>query len=526
MASYMAENNPFANLFLVVQNGTHQVQAPALEAVGFSEQPRKKRAHRKSRHGCVACKRRRVKCDEQIPCSNCSRRAEKCLRPAQQSRAGSIPQSLSNPKFEASKEPELNLLHLELFSHFEKQTWPTLSFPKIWPALMQQAFHEEFVMTAMLCVSATHLAYLNPADPRYPHASAQLLPKSLRLLRHALSQPFTSKNALALLGTSLLMGYMSWSDLSFLNHSPIPSKDGHSLLDLSQDQLYLLSPGVLQVYFQVLPILVAEGDGYGHLGHQRPRLRIEKALASQGENPARFLTHFMEVWDDARFQPPPSSQITKTTNGGGTTPRSWLFYLELKAKLDHLDNPQLPSQNEMPSPTPMELAKAITEINTPETHNRVAVACAENRVQIGPTTDDNNNSKIAPATTSVYATSRSSYGQMARRLSPLLCCVSHVEDADPTSPAHAATLKSMTSEFRQMFFSFPILYCWPFLELVMGGDSRALVLLCHFYRAARVLLAAEDSWWSHKRSRVMEQLIANELAARGLDLYPLTIECA
>lgn len=73
-----------------------------------------------------------------MPCANCTRRDEICARPAAAKR--SIPPGLSSPKFEG-REPELNLLHLELFSHFEKQTLPTLTFPEFWPVLMQQAFH-------------------------------------------------------------------------------------------------------------------------------------------------------------------------------------------------------------------------------------------------------------------------------------------------------------------------------------------------------------------------------------------------
>ncbi|KAF2721642.1 hypothetical protein K431DRAFT_312481 [Polychaeton citri CBS 116435] len=41
--------------------------------------PRQKRVHKKSRNGCVNCKRRKVKCDERIPyCNTCSVRGIKC----------------------------------------------------------------------------------------------------------------------------------------------------------------------------------------------------------------------------------------------------------------------------------------------------------------------------------------------------------------------------------------------------------------------------------------------------------------
>lgn len=48
----------FANTVLVSWEAG---QVPTLQTIGVPDQPRKKRAHCKSRRGCLACKRRRVK---------------------------------------------------------------------------------------------------------------------------------------------------------------------------------------------------------------------------------------------------------------------------------------------------------------------------------------------------------------------------------------------------------------------------------------------------------------------------------
>lgn len=48
----------FANTILVSRDAG---QVPTLQTIGVISQPRKKRPHSKSRRGCVACKRRRVK---------------------------------------------------------------------------------------------------------------------------------------------------------------------------------------------------------------------------------------------------------------------------------------------------------------------------------------------------------------------------------------------------------------------------------------------------------------------------------
>src|SRR5271156_6658675 len=59
-----------------------------------------RRQHTKSRHGCVQCKLRRVKCCAQTPiCSNCQRRGENCsfLSTFQPLKASNTASYLSSP---------------------------------------------------------------------------------------------------------------------------------------------------------------------------------------------------------------------------------------------------------------------------------------------------------------------------------------------------------------------------------------------------------------------------------------------
>lgn len=37
--------------------------------------------------------------------------------------------------------PQITLLHLELFHHWDKETRPTLIYPQIWPIILQRAFN-------------------------------------------------------------------------------------------------------------------------------------------------------------------------------------------------------------------------------------------------------------------------------------------------------------------------------------------------------------------------------------------------
>jgi hypothetical protein len=142
----------FANTILVPHAAG---QTPILQTVGATDQARKKRPHFKSRRGCVACKRRKVKvrhcsvplktalttqCDERLPCSSCVKRNIQCLPPSHLHVLG--PRlSTHSAHFEMDMNPHISLLHLELFHHWDKETRSTLAFPQVWPVVMQRAFH-------------------------------------------------------------------------------------------------------------------------------------------------------------------------------------------------------------------------------------------------------------------------------------------------------------------------------------------------------------------------------------------------
>ena len=98
-------------------------------------------------------------CDEEDPCGNCVKRNERCIRAATPFLAGHssghstptpAPTSVPMPReislsplldsSDAESEGGVNLLHMELFHHFEKHTVPTLIFQEIWPAMLQLSF--------------------------------------------------------------------------------------------------------------------------------------------------------------------------------------------------------------------------------------------------------------------------------------------------------------------------------------------------------------------------------------------------
>lgn len=108
-------------------------------------------------------------------------------------------------------------------------------------------------MSSILCVAALHLSKLCPDNPRYSAEAAKLLSTMLQSFRESLSRPFTKDNCVAIAGTTFLLQYVSWCNLDFLRtrmveDSPATEQDS---LDFSHDQLFLLCPGVIQVFFQL-----------------------------------------------------------------------------------------------------------------------------------------------------------------------------------------------------------------------------------------------------------------------------------
>ncbi|KAJ5633880.1 C6 transcription factor [Penicillium herquei] len=146
--------------------------------------PAGRRSHRKSRAGCLACKRRKVKCDEHKPsCGNCTRHGVPCsftsvsegvqLNHALASasapvRSDGIAESAS-PSTVASMPSQgplisnLPVLDMELFHHYMISTCFTLSRTPIIQAVWRDevprvGFTMPAVLHATLAVSALHLA--------------------------------------------------------------------------------------------------------------------------------------------------------------------------------------------------------------------------------------------------------------------------------------------------------------------------------------------------------------------------------
>ncbi|KAF7925469.1 uncharacterized protein EAE97_010550 [Botrytis byssoidea] len=141
------------------------------------------RAHRKSRQGCMACKARKVKCNEARPaCDACVRREISCHYPEPAQKRPTDTRSPSNPPYDLDPSKELDitvareskerrLLEMRLLHHFCTETARKgfLSIHDegvrdVWtkgaPTL---AFDHPVLLNMIISIAALHLTKINPA---------------------------------------------------------------------------------------------------------------------------------------------------------------------------------------------------------------------------------------------------------------------------------------------------------------------------------------------------------------------------
>ncbi|KAJ5273860.1 hypothetical protein N7478_008985 [Penicillium angulare] len=249
-----------------------------------------RRPHRKSRHGCLECKRRRVKCDESRPtCSNCAKRHAECeygsstsllwaneeptgtrsVFRTSGSESGHPTESIlgsptasdslgilgrlnnanANPESAtATIIPILNLHDLELMTQWCNTTYSSLSrnetTDQIWRnAVPQEALSHPFLMHGILALSALHLARMGPdASRRTAHLNRAVAHQNqaLTLFRELLSD-IQETNAKAMFAFASIVVVYTFG----FPHSP-DVQDPWSCID-DFHQVLVLTRGIQQV---------------------------------------------------------------------------------------------------------------------------------------------------------------------------------------------------------------------------------------------------------------------------------------
>ncbi|KAI1140821.1 hypothetical protein F5Y05DRAFT_288050 [Hypoxylon sp. FL0543] len=221
---------------------------------------RQRRHHAKSRAGCVACKQRRVKCDEVRPtCGRCSSRNVQC-------RFGAVPdrrqqhyvapqgsrQDQARPRkrdadvgsvvrrksYSIAQNPglgDIDMTALRLMHHYEHSTAATLLLGNsIWrDQILPLALQHEHLMSAVLLISATHLHYLQPAVAANARAAAHYLDLTLADFRASLEGPLREQDPDVMISCAFILLHYTWATPFFALDEVEPNPGSDKLISFA-----------------------------------------------------------------------------------------------------------------------------------------------------------------------------------------------------------------------------------------------------------------------------------------------------
>ncbi|KAL7917175.1 hypothetical protein ACQKWADRAFT_307420 [Trichoderma austrokoningii] len=234
------------------QNQSHVLQEIPFGL--FDNLTGQRRSSQKSRAGCENCKRRRVKCDELVPCSRCARSGQLCrskrgLQYEIRSVAANLPVGPTLPGIEPIN-AGVNLLHLELFHHFFTHTVSTLTLiPDVWHSCISLSFHFDFLANIMLSLAARHIAFLRSENSYHNNAAARHLGLCLASFHKALQGDLNAVQIDAFIATSLLLLHEVWTEFEVCCTTP----GGVQLYDPTKDSIFTFATSLKGMFLHVLP---------------------------------------------------------------------------------------------------------------------------------------------------------------------------------------------------------------------------------------------------------------------------------
>jgi hypothetical protein len=92
------------------------------------------------------------------------------------------------------------------------------------------------------------------------------------------------------------------------------------------------------------------------------------------------------------------------------------------------------------------------------------------------------------------------------RLATLLSFLPEVQ-----GPKYSEASEQMMPDLTRYAFTF-LIFIHGYAEMTISRqDPKGILVLYHFYRAVRILLVGPNCWWTHKRARLLEQLLEARL---------------
>ena len=144
----------------------------------------------KSRRGCLCCKRRKVKCQEDLPeCTNCKRLGFKCVYLGSATSSSELSPAPAAPL--RTVPGTFTMEDLRYFHHFLVTAYPPLPMggDAVWKGVAALSHQYDFLVHSMLGLAASHLSLYTGNDA--PSALAHRV-KAISALNESLSRPCTS----------------------------------------------------------------------------------------------------------------------------------------------------------------------------------------------------------------------------------------------------------------------------------------------------------------------------------------------
>ncbi|KAH7090303.1 hypothetical protein FB567DRAFT_626303 [Paraphoma chrysanthemicola] len=233
-----------------------------------------RRSHQKSRLGCLPCKKRHIKCGEEVPiCRNCNNRRVQCIYKSSHAQIeyvsnGSSPDIRSQAPTpgpsaacfcghvcpNASPTNVTRTEELHLYAHYISSASCTMSNGsndlRIWQNVIpEEAVQHEFLVDGLLSLSSLHFAEQNPASRLHYTEIAMIYQNSaLNGYKKTLNN-ISSKNRGAIFAFSVLLNVLV---IAFPNVCPTSADSSHEesvvlLIELLQGlQIILQTPNVFQ----------------------------------------------------------------------------------------------------------------------------------------------------------------------------------------------------------------------------------------------------------------------------------------
>ncbi|KAK4190987.1 hypothetical protein QBC35DRAFT_488738 [Podospora australis] len=185
--------------------------------------PIPRKGHTKSRRGCFSCKRRKVKCQENLPeCLNCTKMGLSCKYPERPQQSDSSSPGTEDSLLSTVKMPSpvsLQTLQatpttftpndMRFFHHFLITAYPPLPMQgdDIWRQVATLSHKYDYLMHAMLGLAASNLALYGG---NYGSQALAHRVKAIQLLSQELTKPCTSTaEGDARYGTTMALAFQS-----------------------------------------------------------------------------------------------------------------------------------------------------------------------------------------------------------------------------------------------------------------------------------------------------------------------------